>query len=262
MSKKFTIFGNPVEHSISPKMHTFAINGFNLIAKYSKFKLEDGQKLKQEFLSQNIDGANVTVPHKEVAYELCDEVRGIAKEIKAVNTLILEDGKMIGYNTDADGLYKSSQEFQDIKSVLILGAGGTSKAVSMVFKQHNCDVTVINRTKNRLKSFKENGFECYSWDNFELKSYDLVINTTSAGLESNDYPIPKEILISILKNSKYAIDVIYNKNTPFLSLAKELGVPCKDGSDMLLYQGVKAFSLFYDGKFKEEDITKFMTKAF
>jgi len=262
VSKRFTIFGNPVEHSLSPKMHGYAIEGLGLDATYDKTLLLDGTKLKETFFKNSIDGANVTVPHKEEAFKQADEVRGIAKSIGAVNTLVLEDGKMIAYNTDAEGFFESTKEFGEINSILILGAGGTAKAISLIFKEKGADVTLLNRSEGRLISFKEAGFNCYSWDDFQPKSYDLVVNTTSAGLSDTNYPAPKELLKSIMKASKYAIDVIYNKNTPFLQLAKELNIPSKDGSDMLLYQGVKAFNLFYGGKFDEEVITKYMRKAF
>ena len=259
MSKKFTIFGNPVEHSISPKMHGFAIEGLNLDASYSKTLVEDGNKIKEIFLKE-FDGANVTVPHKEIAFKLCDEVRGIAKKIGAVNTLVKKDGKMIGYNTDASGFYESIKEFSDIKDILILGAGGTSKAISLFLKEKGYNISILNRSKNRLSSFKE--FKTFSWDDFKVSKYDMIINTTSAGLSDKLYPTPKEMLENILKNAKVAIDVIYNKNTPFLHLAKEMGLVTKDGSDMLLYQGVKAFNLFYDEKFDEKEIESYMRKAF
>ena len=262
MSKKFTIFGNPVEHSLSPKMHGFAIEGLGLDATYDKTLLLDGKKLKETFFEKGFDGANVTVPHKEEAFKQADEIRGIAKQIGAVNTLVLENGKMIAYNTDAEGFFESTKEFGKIKSILILGAGGTAKAISLIFKEKGTKVTLLNRSESRLISFKEKGFEAYSWDEFKVDSYDLVVNTTSAGLNDSSYPTPKNLLQEILKNTKSAIDVIYNKNTPFLQLAKELKIPCKDGSDMLLYQGVKAFNLFYHDKFDEKEITNYMKKAF
>ena len=261
MSKKFTIFGNPVEHSISPKMHTFAIKGLKLDASYTKTHLEDGKKLKDIFLS-NFDGANVTVPHKEIAFSLCDEVRGIARDIKAVNTLINENGKMVGYNTDAEGFYKSVQTFGTINSVLILGAGGTSKAISSIFRKNKIEPTILNRSASRLESFKKEKFDTYTHDSFENQPFDLIVNTTSAGLETNTYPAPKEIMKNIFSNSKYAIDVIYNKETPFLSLAKSFNIPTKDGSNMLLYQGVLAFNIFYQNKFSFKEIEQFMKKAF
>ncbi len=240
-------------------MHGFAIEGLNLDASYTKTLLEDGSKIKEIFLNE-FDGANVTVPHKEIAYKLCDEVRGVAKEIGAVNTLVKENGKMIGYNTDASGFYESIKEFSEVKDVLILGAGGTSKAISLYLKNKGYNITVLNRSSKRLESFVK--FETYDWERFKPKRFDMVINTTSAGLSDSNYPTPREMLEDILKNAKVAVDVIYNKNTPFLAMAKKMNLKTKDGSDMLLFQGVKAFNLFYVEKFEEEEITKFMRKAF
>ena len=257
--KKFTIFGNPVEHSISPQMHTFAIEGLGLNAVYDKTLLIDGSKLKEIFFKKNLNGANVTVPHKEEAFKQADEVRGIAKKIGAVNTLVLENGKMIGYNTDAEGFYESIKEFK-AKKVLILGAGGTAKAISFFLKEKKFDITILNRSANRLKIFENT--KTFTWDNFLLDSFDMVINTTSAGLNDTNYPTPKDLLENIFNHSKIAIDVIYNKNTPFLKLAKQKNLKTKDGADMLLYQGVKAFNLFYNNQFNEKDIEKYMKKAF
>jgi len=259
MTKKFTIFGDPVEHSISPKMHTFAIEGLGLNATYTKTHLEGACKLKTIFI-EGYDGANVTVPHKEAAFGQCDEVRGSAKVIGAVNTLINEDGFMIGYNTDAEGFYRSVQDFGNIKTALILGAGGTSKALSYILKEKGIEVSVLNRSKKRLKDFKE--YKTFDWENYESSYHDIIINTTSAGLEEASLPAPESIMIELFSNTKYAIDVIYNKETPFLIMAKSYNLPTKDGADMLLYQGVLAFNLFYHDRFTFEEIYPFMKKAF
>jgi shikimate dehydrogenase len=262
MSKKFTIFGNPVKHSISPKMHGYAIDGLKLDATYTKTLIEDACKIPSTFL-ENFDGANVTVPHKESAYAMCDEVRGVATKIKAVNTLINENGNMIGYNTDAEGFLKSMDSFgQKLNKVLILGAGGTAKALAVIFQKNSTHVTVLNRSSNRLKFFKELNIEAFCWKDFQLTSYDLVVNTTSAGLEEDALPINEDILKEIFSNTKFATDVIYNKKTPFLRLADDMNIPNKDGADMLLYQGVLAFNLFFNGKFDEDEIARYMRKAF
>ncbi len=259
--KKFTIFGDPVKHSISPKMHTYAIEGLGLDASYTKTHLSDGNKLKEIFLKE-FNGANVTVPHKEIAFKLCDEVKGIASKIGAVNTLINENGKMVGYNTDAYGFYKSTEDFGEIDDILILGAGGTSKALCAILKDKSKDITVLNRSKNRLDYFKNMGLIAKNWDNFKPKSYDLIVNTTSAGLQNDDLPAPKEIITALFKKSIYAYDVIYNKQTPFLKMAKEFHLPNKDGADMLLYQGVLAFDLFYHHSLDLDKVTQYMKKAF
>lgn len=260
--KQFTIFGDPVEHSISPKMHTYAIEGLGLDATYSKTHLEEACRLKKEFL-ENFDAANVTVPHKEAAYAICDEVRGIASEIKAVNTLINENGKMVGYNTDAPGFLQSAMKsFGKPNSVLIIGAGGTAKALAVIFKHENIHTTILNRSTKRLDFFKNLGLTCYSWDDFVVSDYDLVINTTSAGLTEDSLPAPKALMEQIMTHTKAATDVIYNKETPFLQMAKHYNLPYKDGADMLLYQGVLAFELFYNHQFDKEEITRFMREAF
>lgn len=240
----FTIFGNPVVHSKSPQMHNAGFSYIHFDGIYDKTQLEDGTTIKQVFLDKNLKGANITVPHKEYAYENADEVRGLAKKIGAVNTYINENGKVIAYNTDAPGFMKAIKEFGEIKKALILGAGGTAKAIAVAFNEAGIETTVINRSETRLNFFQNLGCKTFTWDNFLCETYDLVVNTTSAGLKDDNYPTPLPILENILKNSKYAIDCIYGKTTPFLSKAKEYKLTYKDGEDMLLYQGVIAFEYF------------------
>ncbi|MEA3228078.1 MAG: shikimate dehydrogenase [Campylobacterota bacterium] len=258
----FSIFGNPVSHSRSPLMHNSVFKALNYKACYIRTELEDGRRLKETFFSLGLSGANVTIPHKEDAYNACDEVRGFAKTIGVVNTLINENGKLIGYNTDADGFIYAIKEFENIKNILILGAGGTAKALSARFIQDNIGVTVLNRSDNRLEYFKQLGCQTYNWNSFKISQYDLVVNTTSAGLKDDDLPAPKEMIENILKNSSYVADAIYGKLTPFLQLAKEKNIIYKDGADMLLGQGVLANELFIQNRFKKEEIQKYMQYSF
>ncbi len=245
---KFTIYGNPVEHSKSPQMHNAGFKQLNFDGNYTKTFLEDGKTLKQNFLNNEIAGANITVPYKEDAFNQADEIVGLAKVIGAVNTYINYDGKVKAYNTDAPGFMMAIEEYGDIKSALILGAGGTAKAIAVAFKGASIDTTVINRSEGRLDFFKNIDCKTSSWDSIEYDKYDLVVNSTSAGLKDDNYPLPKEKLEIILENSTYAIDCIYGKMTPFLTLAKQKGLEYKDGEDMLLYQGVIAFELFTNKK--------------
>lgn len=245
---KFLIFGDPIEHSKSPQMQNSGFEHLGLNNFYEKYHLIDGKKLKEIFLKQNAQGANITVPHKENAYNQADEVVGIANEIKAVNTYIKKDGKIYAYNTDAPGFMKAIESFGKIKNVLIIGAGGTAKAISLALKEANINVTILNRSADRLDFFKKQGFKTHTWDNFQMNHFDLVVNSTSAGLKDEDYPIKKTTLESIFLNASYAFDCVYGKITPFLALAKEEGLKIKDGEDMLLYQGVLAFELFTDTK--------------
>lgn len=262
MKKLFSIFGNPVSHSRSPLMHNSVFKHLNYQACYTRTHLLDGNKLKETFFSLNLSGANVTVPHKEAAYLACDEVRGFAKTVGVVNTLVNENGRLIGYNTDADGFMYAISEFKDIKKILILGAGGTAKALASKFKQENLSVSLLNRSEGRLPYFRELGCSCFTWDNFQLEKYDLVVNTTSAGLKDEELPAPKELIKTILDATNYAADAIYGKITPFLHLAKEQNLQYKDGADMLLGQGVLANELFVHYALKKEDIKKEMQKSF
>lgn len=262
MIKLFAIFGDPVSHSRSPLMHNYLFQALHVDACYTRVHLTDGTKLRETFLSLGLSGANITVPHKEAAFEACDEIRGFAKTIGVVNTIILEDGKLIGYNTDADGFMEAIKPFGTIKDVLVLGAGGTAKALANRFLQDGLHVSILNRSEERLDYFKKLGLPCMSWYSFTCKDYDLVVNTTSAGLKDDAYPAPKEMIDEILSHTSYAADAIYGKLTPFLKLAQEKNITYKDGADMLLFQGVLANHLFCEKKFDLKSTAEIMQKSF
>ncbi|WP_200762400.1 shikimate dehydrogenase [Nitrosophilus alvini] len=258
--KLFAIFGNPVDHSRSPLMHNYTFEKLGIRHCYTRVLLESAN-VKETFLNLRLSGANITVPHKEEAFLQADEIRGIAKEIGAVNTLIYEDKKIIGYNTDAPGFMKAVEVF-DFKSALILGAGGTAKAISAAFAKEGIDFAVLNRSAGRLDYFEKRGWKVYTWENFEPDSYKLIVNTTSAGLKDDSFPAPENILKKVFENAKYAVDAIYGKKTPFLKLAESLGLETKDGKDMLLYQGVLAFDYFTNHRYDIKTIEKFMRESF
>ncbi len=262
MKKLFSIFGNPVSHSRSPLMHNSVFKALHYNACYMRTHLLDGKKLKETFFSLGLSGANVTVPHKEAAFEACDEIRGFAKTVGVVNTLVNENGKLIGYNTDADGFMFAIEEFSDVKNILILGAGGTAKALSARFLQDGIKVSVINRSQGRLSYFKEIGCTCYDWNSYDSQKYNLVVNTTSAGLKDEELPAPIELIEDILDKTEFVADAIYGKLTPFLKLAQKKGLTFKNGADMLLGQGVLANELFVNSELKKEDIKKHMSHSF
>jgi shikimate dehydrogenase len=259
--KKFCIFGNPIEHSISPKLHNSVFKAFGIDANYTKILLKNADELKGHFLKLELTGANITVPHKEAAFEICDETFGIAKKIGAANTIVQKNGQLFGFNTDASGFFKSIKEFGEIKNALVLGAGGTAKAIAFILQENKIYTEILNRSEHRIEFFKKRGFNAYSWDNYKTKKYDLVINTTSAGLKNDVLPAPINILNQILKNTRFGFDVIYGKQTPFLKLCEENQLTCKDGTDMLLYQAVFAFNIFFDNVYDETKIAQVMRKS-
>ena len=258
----FAIFGNPVSHSKSPLMHNLAFRGLGYDACYTRHLLEDGNTLKETFFNLGLKGVNVTVPHKEAAFNACDVLDPFAKKIGVVNTIVERDGKLYGYNTDAPGFLKAISEFKHIKTVLFLGAGGTAQSTSSILRDEGYEVTLLNRSQARLEKYQKEGFETYTFDTFTPKTYDLVINMTSAGLEDDSLPAPKEILDSVIPKAKACVDVIYGKETPFLKLTKSYNKPTKDGSDMLLYQGIIAFEYFTNHAYSFDEIRPMMQKAF
>ena len=260
--KLFTIFGDPVSHSRSPLMHNHVFKLLNIDACYTRSQLTDGSKLREVFFAKALNGANITVPHKEAAYDACDEIRGLAKKIGAVNTIINENGRLIGYNTDADGFLAAIKSFGIIRNALILGAGGTAKALATVLRQNSIEPTILNRSANRLSYFVDNAFQAYDWDTFIPNTYDLIINTTSAGLSDDQLPVNAALLSALLSRTRCAIDVIYGKETPFLREVKKTGLPFKDGSDMLLEQGVLANALFINNAASYDTIRTAMSKSF
>ena len=258
----FAIFGNPVSHSKSPLMHNLAFQGLGYNACYTRYLLHDGSKLKETFLKLGLKGVNVTVPHKEEAFLACDVLDAFAEKIGVVNTIVEHNGKLHGYNTDAPGFLRAISEFKEVKTVLFLGAGGTAQSTSSILRDEGYEVTLLNRSEGRLEKYKNDGFETYTFDTFNPNVYDLVINMTSAGLEDDALPAPKEILDKVIPTAKACVDVIYGKETPFLKLAKSYGKPTKDGSDMLLYQGIIAFEYFTHHAYTFDEIKPVMQKAF
>ncbi len=262
MSLLYAIFGNPVSHSKSPLMHNLAFKGLGFDGCYNRYRLEEGEKLRETFFALGLKGINITVPHKEAAYRACDLLDPFAQKVGAVNTIVEKEGKLHGYNTDAPGFLKAISEFEDAKEVLFLGAGGTAQSTAVILKEAGYEVSILNRSASRLERFAQEGFETATFETFTPQPYDLVINMTSAGLEDDSLPAPKTILDAVIPSAKACIDVIYGKETPFLKLAKQHGKPTKDGSDMLLYQGIIAFEHFTDHRYEFDKIKPFMQKAF
>ncbi len=261
MKEMFSIFGNPVSHSMSPLMHNMAFKDLKIDACYGRYRLEDGAMLREKFFALGLRGINITVPYKEDAYRACDKPDAFARKVGAVNTIVQKQGILYGYNTDAPGFLKAISEF-DVKRILFLGAGGTAQSTAIILRDEGYDVTILNRSAGRLERFKEDGFETFTFETFIPDTYDLIVNMTSAGLNDDHLPAPREILDSVIPDCKACVDVIYGRETPFLKLAKSYHKPSKDGSDMLLYQGAIAFEYFCEGKFKFDEILYHMKRAF
>jgi len=257
----FAIFGDPVAHSLSPLMHNRAFRKLGYPGCYGRYLLRDGAFLREKFLSLGLEGINVTVPHKEAAFRACDELDGFSRSVGVVNTVVKREGKLHGYNTDAPGFLKAIEAFEG-REVLFLGAGGTAHATAVILREAGYRVTILNRSAQRLEYFEKKGFEVHTYGNFTPGRYDLIVNMTSAGLKDKQLPAPEELLRALLPGAKGAVDVIYGRRTPFLLLAEEMGIPTRDGSEMLLQQGIIAFEHFTDGRFSHEEIERQMRPIF
>jgi len=243
-------------------MHNLAFHALDYDACYSRYLLANGEALKERFFDLGLKGVNVTVPHKEAAFHACDVLDSFAQKIGVVNTIVEREGKLYGYNTDAPGFLKAISEFSNVKTVLFLGAGGTAQSTSSILRDEGYEVTLLNRSAKRLEKYAKEGFKTFTFENFIPSAYDLVINMTSAGLEDENLPCPKEILDIVIPQAKACVDVIYGKETPFLKLAKSYHKPTKDGSDMLLYQGIIAFEYFTNHAYTFDEIKPIMQRAF
>ncbi|WP_456391706.1 shikimate dehydrogenase [Nitratifractor sp.] len=257
----FAIFGNPVAHSLSPLMHNRAFWELGHPACYGRYLLEEGERLREKFLALGLKGANITVPHKEHAFRACDELDDFARQVGAVNTVVLQEGKLHGYNTDAPGFLRVVREMMAGGSILFLGAGGTAQSSAVMLKDAGYEVTILNRSAPRLEYFLKEGFRAYTWEDFPGGAYDLVVNMSSAGLKDESLPAPEKLLRSILEKAGGAVDVIYGKKTPFLRLAQAMGIRTRDGEAMLLYQGVIAFEIFTEGRYDAKEIEAAMREA-
>ena len=144
----YAVIGNPIAHSISPRLHNNAFEALGINSIYSRYLLDasaSASKLRQKFFALGLSGANITVPFKEIALECADEQDELAKKIGSANTLVLNAGKIHAFNTDAPGFMMAIAEFENIKNALIIGAGGTARALAHALKASGAEVSVLNR---------------------------------------------------------------------------------------------------------------------
>lgn len=249
--KYYAVIGNPIAHSISPRLHNAAFSALSKNCVYSRALLEitDDENLQQQSLKNllfdlGLSGANITVPFKQVALNIANNADSIAEQIGSANTLIIDRGKISAYNTDAPGFLMAISEFKGISDALILGAGGTARALAYILAKNGVKVSILNRSENRAEAFKNYSF--YTPKNYEKTQHkhDLIINTTPSGLSFAGLPFDKKLLKNAINGAKYAYDAVYGRTSDFLALSKSGGLKCKDGLDMLLFQAVLASKLF------------------
>lgn len=240
----YCVFGDPISHSKSPLLHNYVFYKLKIDARYIRFNLKNKEDFKNIFFDLNLEGANITLPLKEELFGICDEIRGEAKNIQSINTIIKEKNKLIGLNTDSIGFYKSIEN-SNIKNALLIGAGGSTKAIAMILKQRGIEVVIVNRSQKNINFFTKNGFRfhCENLEKLREEKFDLIVNSTSASIK-NELPLKENILIDLFKNAKIAYEIMYGLDSRFIQIAKKSNVKTIDGRSMLINQAIESSSLF------------------
>jgi len=251
MTDRYAVIGNPVAHSKSPWIHAeFArstrqdIEYLRIEAPHDAFARTVG-----EFRSASGRGANVTLPFKEAAYRYCDEVSPAGRLAGAVNTLAFAPTGTRGDNTDGSGLLRDLMVNLGFpvrgREILVLGAGGAARGVLGPLAQAGATrIVIANRTVAKAielaQRLSQPMVEACGFDALAERSFDLVINATSAGLDDEAPPVPT----SVFRKEALAYELVYGRDTPFLALARGCGVAIADGTGMLVEQAADSFSLW------------------
>ena len=246
--KKYFVIGNPINHSLSPKLHNYWLKENNINAIYDKIKIEEKnlQTTISEVKEKKINGINVTVPFKKLVIPYLDKLSPEAEQTLSVNTVILDNNDLVGFNTDIAGFTNAIKDLQfniKGKKVFILGAGGV--VPSIIFALNKMEVSKIiitNRTREKAESLKKQFPNISIIDWGEMTDFDLVINATSLGLNNEMINLD----FSRSEKNKLFYDVIYNPNeTNFLKEGKRLGNQIENGKLMFIYQAQEAFKIWH-----------------
>jgi shikimate dehydrogenase len=268
-ARVFIVFGDPVEHSLSPVMQNAALQAAGIDGLYIPWRVKPaGLPIAFESLRrmENFGGANVTLPHKEQAASLVDELSSEATAVGAVNTLVPRGGHLLGANTDGQGFLRSLQEEAGFvprgRQAVILGAGGAARAVAWSLAEAGVSrLLILNRTVERAESLavlvsRGCGVSaiglCPSDPRVpeKLADSELLVNATAVGLAASD---PPAINPALLHPRILVYDLIYRpRETALLREAKKRGCRVLGGLGMLLYQGALAFELWTGQKASEE----------
>ena len=246
--KKYFVIGNPIDHSLSPKLHNYWFKENKIKATYDKKKTneKDLKFIISEIKEKKINGINVTVPFKKAVIPYLDKLSLEAEQTQSVNTIILNNNYLVGHNTDIVGFEKAIKNLNfkiEGKKVFILGAGGVVPSIIFALNKMNVSkITVSNRTEKKAKDLKLlfRNLELLDWG--ETIDFDVIINATSLGLNKEDFKLD----FSKYGSNKLFYDVIYNPaETSFLREGKKLGNKTENGKLMFVYQAFEAFKLWH-----------------
>ena len=262
LNKFAGIIGYPLSHTLSPSMHNFIYQKLGIDVEYKKWEISPNNLKShiEKINNENFIGANITVPYKEKIVPLLDEIRNEAKFTGAVNTIVKNNNKLIGYNTDVYGIEQTLDiklKNDVINNAVIFGAGGAAKAALFVLLQRGLNnLTIVNRTKsNALKMIsKFNNVNCDQTiitlnEKSQIKSAclsaDLIINTTILGMKNSGYEDISPIDSTFIDSNSVIFDMVYNPTkTPLIKIALERNANIIEGLNMLVYQAIKSIELW------------------
>ncbi|MCX7677689.1 MAG: shikimate dehydrogenase [Spirochaetes bacterium] len=254
-TKVYCIFGNPVEHSLSPLMHNAAFEATGVDAVYVAFRPSSIKDAIAAMRTLPIYGASITIPYKTSVIEFLDEIDPLARDIGAVNTLCYKEDRICGHNTDGYGAIAALTNAQiDLRSkrVLILGNGGSARAIAFTLLEKNCTITIAGRNPEKFMMLVEDlrkknntveGIAIAALDIHTTELFDIIINTTSVGM----VPYPEEIPIppQLIFPHHTVFDIVYRPHwTALLRAAAKQGARVVFGIDMLIFQGARQFELW------------------
>ena len=244
----YGVIGNPVRHSLSPALHNAALSAGGLNAVYLAFEIEDIEECVKGIRVLGIKGTSITIPFKTAVMPFLDEIDPLARRIGAVNTIVNDNGRLKGYNTDALGALKALEEKIKLPGMtcLIIGAGGAARAIGFVLKEKGATISIVNRSQKRGKELARS-LECryVPLDELGVGKADILVQTTPVGMypHIDQCPSPENILVQ----GMVVMDIVYlPPETQLLKLAKNRGCITISGVDMLLYQGAEQFRLWTD----------------
>jgi shikimate dehydrogenase len=253
--KKACVIGHPIAHSRSPMIHGYWLRTLGIEGAYELKDLTPEQfpAFVGGWGKNGYIGGNVTLPHKEAAYKAVAARDVAAEAVGAVNTLWLENGRLMGGNSDVHGFIANLDDRAPGWNVpgckvVILGAGGASRSAVYAFRQRGIEVHVVNRTAARAQELAQRfGVNAHAWNDLAklLPQADVLVNCTSLGMQGKD---PLQIDLSPLKKGAVVYDIIYVPlETPILAQARKRGHRTVDGLGMLLQQAGFGFRKWFGG---------------
>ena len=260
----YGVIGNPVKHSLSPVFQNvgFQLLGINAVYIPMEVPKENFEAtIKGLLLLKNLKGFNITVPFKEEILKFGHRLSPEVEKIGSANTLKkTPSGEIELYNTDWIGFLRALKEIENPqeKRVLVLGAGGTAKAVLYALKRAKAKIFLWNRTSQKAQKLAETFGVNFVNNLTGIEDYDIIVNTTSVGLKEED---PWLFDYNLIKPTQVVYDVIY-RETPLVKVAKKKGAKAANGLKMLLYQGVESFRIWTSKEPPVEEMWKALKKAF